>query len=409
MTLVDAIPTPRDTGVDFGDVSVRGLDDESRQFALLIGSVTDYAIYMLDPNGVIRSWNPGGERIKGYTDREIVGQHFSRFYTPKDIVRGEPQRGLEAARTQGKFESEGWRLRKDGTRFRASVVIDPIWQDGELIGFAKVTRDVTERYEAMLRLQAAQKALAQSQKLEAIGKLTLGLAHDFNNLLTVIVNSLDLIGLKNTQDARTLEWIEAAQRAADRGTLLTRQLLAFARGQNLAPEPHDINDLLSRSSELYRRACGASIWFEFDLADDAPPLEVDAAQFEAAVLNLVANSRDAMMPAGGTITVRTRRTKCTRPEAPDEGDREYVVVEVIDDGSGMSGEILERAAEPFFTTKEIGKGSGLGLSQVFGFAAQSGGFVLLQSEPGQGTQVRIHLPAQQAPGGDAANGERTDV
>lgn len=127
------------------------------------------------------------------------------------------------------------------------------------------------------------------------------------------------------------------------------------------------------------------------------------------MLNLVANSRDAMMPAGGTITVRTRRTKCTRPEAPDEGDREYVVVEVIDDGSGMSSEVAERAAEPFFTTKEIGKGSGLGLSQVFGFAAQSGGFVLLQSEPGQGTQVRIHLPAQLAPAGDAANGETTDV
>lgn len=409
MTLVDAIPTPRDPRVVPGDPSGRGLDDEVRQFALLIGSVTDYAIYMLDPNGYIRSWNPGGERIKGYTDREIVGQHFSRFYTPEDVVRGEPQRGLECARTQGKFESEGWRLRKDGTRFRASVVIDPIWQEGELIGFAKVTRDVTERYEAQMRLQAAQKALAQSQKLEAIGKLTLGLAHDFNNLLTVIVNSLDLIGLKNTDDPRTLEWIEAAQRAADRGTLLTRQLLAFARGQNLSLEPHDINDLLARSAELYRRACGASIQFDFDLSDEAPLLEVDATQFEAAVLNLVVNSRDAMLPGGGAITVRTRQTTCPRPEAPDEGDRQYVVVEVVDTGSGMSAEVIERAAEPFFTTKEVGKGSGLGLSQVFGFAAQSGGFVLLNSEPGRGTQVGIHLPAQPAPAARTANGERGDV
>ena len=272
---------------------MRGLDDEARQLALLIGSVTDYAIYMLDPNGYIRSWNPGGERIKGYTDREIVGQHFSRFYTPEDVVKGEPQRGLECARTQGKFEAEGWRLRKDGTRFRASVVIDPIWHDGELIGFAKVTRDVTERYETQLHLMSAQKALAQSQKLEAIGKLTFGLAHDFNNLLTVIVNSLDLISLQHSQDARTAEWIEAAQRAADRGTLLTRQLLAFARGQNLAPEMHDINLLLSRSAELYRRACGASIQFAFEL-DEPTWLKVDATQFEAAILNLVVNSRDAM-------------------------------------------------------------------------------------------------------------------
>ena len=411
--MVDAIPgrPPQRSGVAEGDPSGAGpfltrLDDEARQFALLIGSVTDYAIYMLDPDGYIRSWNPGGERIKGYTDREIVGQHFSRFYTPEDIVKGEPQRGLECARTQGKFEAEGWRLRKDGTRFRASVVIDPIWQNGELLGFAKVTRDVTERYEAMLHLQDAQKALAQSQKLEAIGKLTLGLAHDFNNLLTVIVNSLDLIGLTAPRDERTQEWIEAAQRAADRGTLLTRQLLAFARGQNLAPEPHDINQLLSRSAELYRRACGASIQVSFELDEDMPSLEVDATQFEAAVLNLVANSRDAM-PGGGTITVRTHRTTCARPDAPDDGEMEFIVVEVIDSGSGMDADTAERAAEPFFTTKEVGRGSGLGLSQVYGFAAQSGGFVQLHSEPGAGTKVGMHLPA--CPQAPAMKGTPDDV
>ncbi|WP_345777315.1 ATP-binding protein [Lysobacter sp. MMG2] len=376
-----------------GGPSLRGLDDEARQLALLIGSVTDYAIYMLDPDGYIRSWNPGGERIKGYTDREIVGQHFSRFYTPEDVVKGEPQRGLQCARTEGKFEAEGWRLRKDGTRFRASVVIDPIWHDGELIGFAKVTRDVTERYEAQLRLQDAQKALVQSQKLEAIGKLTLGLAHDFNNLLTVIVNSLDLINLQHAQDARTGEWVEAAQRAADRGALLTRQLLAFARGQNLAPEVHDVNHLLASSAELYRRACGPSIQCAFELGEDMPQLEVDATQFEAAVLNLVANSRDALA-GGGTITVRTRKVRRAPPDMPDAEPRDYLAIEVIDNGEGMSADTVERAAEPFFTTKDIGRGSGLGLSQVYGFVAQSGGFVLLRSAPGQGTTVGMHLPAR---------------
>ncbi|WP_342317153.1 ATP-binding protein [Lysobacter sp. FW306-1B-D06B] len=376
-----------------GGPSLRGLDDEARQLALLIGSVTDYAIYMLDPDGYIRSWNPGGERIKGYTDSEIVGQHFSRFYTPEDVVKGEPQRGLQCARTEGKFEAEGWRLRKDGTRFRASVVIDPIWHDGELIGFAKVTRDVTERYEAQLRLQDAQKALVQSQKLEAIGKLTLGLAHDFNNLLTVIVNSLDLINLQHAQDARTGEWVEAAQRAADRGALLTRQLLAFARAQNLAPEVHDVNHLLASSAELYRRACGPSIQCAFELGEDMPQLEVDATQFEAAVLNLVANSRDAL-PGGGTITVRTRKVRRAPPDTPDAEPRDYLAIEVIDNGEGMSADTVERAAEPFFTTKDIGRGSGLGLSQVYGFVAQSGGFVLLRSAPGQGTTVGMHLPAR---------------
>lgn len=386
--MVNATPvlTPQERAA-----AMKGLEDEARQFSLLIGSVTDYAIYMLDPNGYIRSWNPGGERIKGYSDREIVGQHFSRFYTPEDIARGEPQRGLETARREGKFEAEGWRLRKDGTRFRASVVIDPIWQDDELIGFAKVTRDVTERYEALQRLQDTQKALAQSQKLEAIGKLTLGLAHDFNNLLTVIVNSLDLIVMRNEHDPRVSEWTEVAQRAADRGTLLTRQLLAFGRGQNLAPEVHDVNMLLTRSGEMYRRACGPSVQFAFELADGLPLVEVDAAQFEAAILNLVANSRDAM-PNGGSIVVRTRLVHCNAPDAPEAGEHPYVSVDVVDDGGGMSADVVERAIEPFFTTKEVGKGSGLGLSQVFGFAAQSGGFAALDSRLGEGTTVSLRLP-----------------
>lgn len=382
-----------------GAAAIKGLDDEARQFSLLIGSVTDYAIYMLDTNGYIRSWNPGGERIKGYSDREIVGQHFSRFYTPEDIARGEPQRGLETARNEGKFEAEGWRLRKDGTRFRASVVIDPIWQDGTLIGFAKVTRDVTERYEALQRLQETQKALAQSQKLEAIGKLTLGLAHDFNNLLTVIVNSLDLIVMRNEGDQRVHDWTEAAQRAADRGTLLTRQLLSFGRGQNLAPEVHDINELLVRSGEMYRRACGPMVQFAFEFAEGLPLVEVDAAQFEAAILNLVANSRDAMR-SGGSILVRTRLLECERPDAPDAGAHPYVSVDVVDNGEGMSAEVAERAMEPFFTTKEVGRGSGLGLSQVFGFAAQSGGFAALHSEAGVGTTVSLRLPPR---------AERSDV
>ena len=368
------------------------LDDETRQFALLLRSVTDYAIYMLDAQGYICSWNPGGERIKGYRSEDIIGQHFSRFYTPEDVAQGLPAHGLAVARREGKFEAEGWRVRKDGSRFHASIVIDPIWEDGELIGYAKITRDITERYEAQQRLQVTQKALAQSQKMEAIGKLTLGLAHDFNNLLTVIINSLDLIGMRPGADARTQELVEAALRASDRGALLTRQLLAFGRGQTLAPERSDLNELLLRSMELYRRACGGTINFETDLADNLPPVEIDVAQFEAAVLNLISNSRDAM-PRGGDIVLSTRLLPQTTPPAePEAPPRDFVCISVRDNGHGIPDQLQERVFEPFFTTKEVGKGSGLGLSQVFGFAAQSGGFASLHSVEDQGTTVSLCLP-----------------
>lgn len=364
---------------------------EAHQLSLLIQSVTDYAIYMLDPDGYVRSWNSGGERIKGYRQDEIIGQHFSRFYLPEDVEKGMPMAGLEAARTHGKYEAEGWRLRKDGTRFRAGIVIDPIWHEGKLVGYAKVTRDITERYEANNRLVEAQKALVQSQKVEAIGKLTFGLAHDFNNLLTVVINSLDMIALRPGADSRTKELVDTALRAADRGTLLTRQLLSFDRGQKLIAEPHDLNDLLSHSMVLYRRTCGPAIEFEVDLAPDLPPVLIDAAQFEASMMNLVANSRDAM-PRGGTVTVTTLLTRRTAPEDAEGEPRDYVCVRVGDNGSGMAPEVVERAVEPFFTTKEIGKGSGLGLSQVFGFAAQSGGFAAIESQERIGTVIQLCLP-----------------
>lgn len=371
-----------------GDIA---LDDETRQFALLLNSVSDYAIYMLDADGYIRSWNPGGTRIKGYRAEEIIGQHFSRFYTPEDVAGGLPQRGLDIALREGKFQAEGWRVRKDGSRFHASVVIDPIWQGNRLVGFAKITRDITERFEAQQKLQETQRVLAQSQKMEAIGKLTLGLAHDFNNLLTVIINSLDLIDLQPGTGPRTHELAEAALRAADRGALLTRQLLAFGCGQKLVPVLSDLNLLLNRSSELYRRACGDVIAFELDLAPTLPAVELDTAQLEAAILNLVSNSRDAM-PRGGTIVLGTRIARRRDPDDPGLPERGYVCISVTDDGTGIVQEFHERVFEPFFTTKEVGKGSGLGLSQVFGFVRQSGGFVELDSQPGRGTRVQLFLP-----------------
>ena len=167
----------------------RDLFESERNFRLLVENVADYALYMLDPTGVITSWNIGGQRIKGYSPDEIIGQHFSRFYTEVDRANGKPQRALRIAREQGRYEEEGWRVRKDGTFFWASVVIDPIYEDGNLVGFAKITRDITERREAQLKFEQMQQQLAESQKLDALGQLTGGVAHDFNNLLMIISGS----------------------------------------------------------------------------------------------------------------------------------------------------------------------------------------------------------------------------
>ncbi len=363
---------------------------------LLLQGVTDYAIYMLDAKGNILSWNTGGQRIKGYSDAEVIGKHFSRFYPPEDVALGLPERSLDIAAREGRYETEAWRVRKDGTRFRANIVIDAIFHEGELVGFAKITRDITERYLAAEHRREAEQALAQAQKIAAIGQLTLGIAHDFNNLLAVITASLDQMPRAEGQRREVL--IDAARQAADRGARLTRQMLAFARGQRLEPALHDVNTLIRDAAELYRRASGPITQCALELAQADTRVMVDAEQLEAALVNLVANARDAMV-APGHILIRTR---ITRPDGflhPDAmPDRDYLYVSVADDGPGMEEHVRQRAMEPFFTTKDVGRGIGLGLSQVFGFASQSGGFAFIESAPGQGTCVTMAIPLAEVEG-----------
>jgi PAS domain S-box-containing protein len=372
------------------------LKESEERFRLLVQGVTDYAIYMLDPQGRVTNWNSGAQRIKGYTQDEIVGEHFSRFYTDEDKATELPRRALETAAREGRFEAEGWRLRKDGTRFWAHVVIDPIRNElGELIGFAKITRDITERRQTQEALAQAQAALFQSQKMEAVGQLTGGVAHDFNNLLTVIVNNLDLL-TRNARDPRDMRLIESAQRAAERGAKLTQQLLAFSRRQPLQPALHNPNTLIGGFEAILHRACGEGVKLRLALARQVRSISVDAPQFEAALLNLIVNARDAM-PDGGSLTITTGNVAIGEDE---QGPAElkpgpYVSVTVEDTGSGMAPEVLDRVFEPFFTTKEIGKGTGLGLSQVYGFVTQSGGHIKVDSIPDQGTKVTMLLPAQE--------------
>jgi PAS domain S-box-containing protein len=373
-------------------ITLPGLS-EARSFELLVESVTDYAIYMLSPEGRIVSWNAGAERFKGYTKDEIIGEHFSRFYTEEDRATALPARALGTATTEGRFEGEGWRVRKDGKRFWAHVIIDRICdKSGNLIGFAKITRDITERREAAEALEQARVSLFQAQKMEAIGKLTGGIAHDFNNLLTVIVNSLDMLAHEH-QTASNRRLIESAQRAAERGATLTQQLLAFARSQPLRPDKCDVNELIRSFEAVLRRACADRASFEMQLAPKLRHAMLDAPQFEIALLNLMVNAHDAL-PNGGHVILRTENIMIDRKDRVGTLQPGlYVKITVQDTGIGMTHEVAQRAFEPFFTTKEVGKGTGMGLSQVYGFVAQSGGDVILDTAVGKGTTIHLYLPA----------------
>lgn len=367
------------------------------RFRLLVQGVSDYAIYMLSPEGGVSNWNVGAQRIKGYSEQEIVGQHFSRFYTEPDRASGLPARALGTAVREGRYEAEGWRQRKDGTSFWAHVIIDAIHDEsGELIGFAKVTRDLTEKKAAADALAEANAALFQAQKMESIGQLTGGIAHDFNNLLSVLSSGLEVLTLRGAvSDVKTLD---SMRRAIDRGATLTQQLLAFARQQPLQPETHSVNRLVSGFESVLRRAVHAAIEFEVHLAPEIRSTVIDSARFESALLNLVVNARDAM-PEGGRIRIETANVELTEREVNGLAPGSYVQVTVSDTGTGMSPETAQRAFEPFYTTKEVGKGTGLGLSQVYGFIKQSGGEVKIRTAPGEGTAIAIYLPA--APGQDA--------
>jgi len=373
------------------------LERSEEQFRLLVQSVTDYAIYMLDADGRIVSWNSGAERIKGYRPDEIIGQHFSRFYTEEDAAAGEPARGLGFAMRDGRFEKEGWRVRKDGTRFWANIVIDAIRDDdGKLIGFAKVTRDITERREAQRELEKVREAFFQAQKMEAIGQLTGGVAHDFNNLLMVIIGSLEMLRKHAPSDPRTSRLIDNALQGARRGASLTQRMLAFARRQELTLTPVDVPELVRSMMDLLMRSLGPSITLETRFPGALDAVQADANQLELTLLNLVVNARDAM-PDGGAIIIEARPDEITETTPGGLKPGRYVRLSVSDTGAGMDEATLARAIEPFFTTKGVGKGTGLGLSMVHGTVEQLGGRMTLKSKPGQGTTVELWMPASETP------------
>ncbi|MBY5610247.1 PAS domain-containing sensor histidine kinase [Rhizobium leguminosarum] len=369
----------------------KAIRQSEEQFRRLVQGVSDYAIYMLDPDGNVSSWNFGAERIKGYRPQEIIGRHFSTFYTPEDREAGVPQTALDIARAEGRFEREGWRVRKDGSRFWASVVIDVIRdEEGDVLGFAKITRDITEKMETQRALEQAREELFQSQKMEAIGQLTGGIAHDFNNLLMAVLGSLEILKKRMPQDLSLTSLVDNAMQGAQRGAALTQRMLAFSRRQELHMEPIDVSGLVRGMMDMLSRSLGPLTVIETSFPIRLPTILTDPNQLEMAILNLVVNARDAM-PSGGRIMLRASEESLPSGKGPLSPGR-YVRIAVIDEGEGMDAKTLEQAATPFFTTKGVGKGTGLGLSMVQGLASQSGGRLVMKSSLGEGTTAELWFP-----------------
>src|SRR5918993_1202690 len=330
----------------------QALLESERRFRLLIEGVVDYALYMLDPSGVVASWNQGAQRMKGYAAGEIVGQHFSRFYTHEDRAAGLPARVLETAAREGRFEAEGWRVRKDGSRFWAHVVIDRVNDEtGRLVGFAKITRDNTERREAQLALQEAQAQRAQAQKMDALGQLTGGVAHDFNNLLMIVMGQAELLKRKLAGDPAVSTSIAAIELAAQRGAALTGQLLTFARRQSVNPVVLSLPEHIAGFEVMLKSSIGSSVRLATAVATDCWLVKVDPGELELALVNLALNARDAM-PGGGTVTLTTENGTLVAGENPPGLPMalagEFVALAGADTRAGLPPQLGGKGFDPLF-------------------------------------------------------------
>lgn len=423
-------PTPlRDTsGTLLGalnllvDITDRKAAESARAYLAAIVDSSDDAIISKDLNGIVTSWNRGAEAIFGYSVAEMIGRSTTVLFPPDRLY--EEDEILARLRRGEKIDHfETVRRRKDGRKIDVSLTISPILDGaGRIIGASKIARDITEkkRAEAALRdlnenlerrvaertqelaeaiereraqareREQAEAALLQAQKMEAVGQLAAGMAHDFNNLLTSVLGNLELLTL-GLADERLKKLAQAAERAAQRGVKLNQQMLAFSRKQHLAPASINLNTLVRGIEDMLRRTLGGAVEVTTALAHDLWPTLADPHQLELVILNLAINSRDAM-PLGGRVLIETRNIKASALDksiglAP--GD--YLRISVADTGEGMNEDVLARACEPFYTTKEPGRGSGLSLAQVYGVAQQSGG-MRIRSAVGRGTTVEVYLP-----------------
>lgn len=341
---------------------------------ILIGYVDKEEIYQYANRGYAHWYGHPEGGVVGRAVREITGE---QVYAQ---VREPIRRALAGQQVSYEYQME----RADKTVFAHSTLVPEFSPEGETLGFFVFSHDITEQK----RMQAA---LVQAQKMEAIGQLTGGLAHDFNNLLTVVIGNLAALQDQNPQDATVNEFVEPALQSARRGVQLIKRLLTFSRQQPLEPQAVDIGRLISSLSKLVRRSLPESIAVSTDLPSALFAL-VDPGQLESALLNFALNARDAM-PDGGRLHIAARPVELqANASAFDVAPGHYAMIEIVDNGCGMDSATLARVFEPFFTTKRFGLGSGLGLSMAYGFAQQSGGGIVIQSQPGQGTTVLMALP-----------------
>ena len=366
-----------------------------REGAARLKAVVDTAVdgvILIDALGRVLMFNPACERLFGYPESEVLGQNVKILMPPPFKAEHDGYLGNYLRTGDPKIIGIGREvsgLRKDGSTFPMDLSVGEAKQEGEVV-FVGIIHDLTER-------KRTEEQLVQAQKMETVGQLSGGIAHDFNNLLTVIIGNADTLSdkLRSRPDLRQL--CDSIVNAGDRGAELTRRLLAFSRRQTLRPAVIDCNRLIESMKVLLRRALREDIEIATRLDTDAISAFADPAQLESAILNLALNARDAM-PGGGLLRIATSSISLDqhyRDNHPEVAVGDYVLITVTDDGEGMSPEVCERAFEPFFTTKEVGKGSGLGLSMVYGFIKQSNGHVAIYSEIGLGTTVRLYLPAAQ--------------
>ena len=380
-------------------LKLKAIQQSEERFRLLVESMQDYAIFMLDPEGRVTSWNTGAERIEGFQPEEIIGAQFARFYPAEDRAQGFPEEALRYAATNGRSEQEGWRVRKDGARFWANTVVSALLDERkDLVGFSVVTRDLTEkkRIEEVLResetklrrqAQELEQQLIASGRLVSLGVITASMAHEFNNPLGIVMGFTQQLLSEFEPDTPNHQALKIIDEETKRCQRIIQELLQFSRPKNADLCPTDIKQAIDKTmnmvaNRLYKQKIEASAM----IADDLPLIPADPQQLEQVLINLFLNAIDAM-PKGGKLDVEAA-LKPTRENTPS------VVITVIDSGSGIDQEDLAKIFQPFFSAKK-GKGIGLGLSISERIIKNHGGMIAVESTPGKGTTFKIHLPLEQ--------------